>query len=167
MTTSDIEIKRIQNKDIADLSTVLSETVKWLNQENISQWSLDDVSSEKLLVVYGNDEIFVGYHVDQPVCAVVIQHKDDIFWQGTNHENSLYLHKLAVTKEFRGSGLAVTLVEMVCQRASELGKHNVRLDCRTNPQKLCEFYSQPRLGFQHQGNIVVRNNSHSLYQKTL
>ena len=164
---SSIEIRRIKNEDIADLSSVLIETVTWLNQERISQWSLDDISPEKLLEAYAKDEIYIGYLADRPVCAVVIQRKDDIFWQGANHDDSLYLHKLAVTSEFRGTGLAETLVDLVCQRATELGKYYVRLDCRANREKLCQFYTQSRLGFLNKGNIMVASNAHALYQKTI
>ncbi len=44
---SDVEMKRINNEDISDLSRFLTETMKWLNQKMISQWPLDGISSEK------------------------------------------------------------------------------------------------------------------------
>ena len=160
-----VEIKRIESEDLSDLSSVLIDTVTWLNQEMISQWSLDSISPEKLLEAYAKDEIHIGYLADRPVCSVVIQQKDDIFWQGSNHDDALYLHKLAVINECRGTGLAETLVNLVCQRASELGRYYVRLDCRANRDKLCQFYIKQ--GFKHQGDIMVASSAHSLYQKTL
>ncbi len=157
-----IEIKRIESEDLSDLSSVLVDTVTWLNQEMISQWPLESLSPEKLLEAYAGDEIHIGYLDDRPVCSVVIQQKDNVFWQGSNHDDALYLHKLAVVSEYRGTGLAETLVDLVCQRALALGNYHVRLDCRTNRDKLCQFYIKQ--AFQHQGNIMVSSSAHSLYQ---
>ncbi len=165
MATFDINIELIQNDDISDLSIVLRDTYNWLSRKKSCQWSLDDLSEEKLLDAYGNDEIYVGYQNDQPVCAVIIQKIDNIFWQGSNHDDAVYLHKLAVIEELRGSKLSEKLVELVCQRAAKLGKYFVRLDCRANREKLCIFYNNQ--GFQHQGNIMVGNDTHALYQKTI
>ncbi|MGJ8657847.1 MAG: GNAT family N-acetyltransferase [Akkermansiaceae bacterium] len=163
-----IEFRRIEPEDISDLLTVISETITWLNQsqEKSSQWSREDISEESLLNAHANDEIYIGYHDSQPVCSIIVQQKDHFFWQGANHDEALYINKLAVTKDYRGSGLAEILVDLATQRANQLGRYYIRLACPTNREKLCKFFTQSSLGFQHKGDIMVGNNTHSLYQKT-
>lgn len=171
MATSNqnLTIKRIQTDDIADLSSVLTDAVTWMDDELLtdkgSQWLPDEVTSEKLLETYANDEIYIGYLDERPVCSVIIQKKDNIFWQGANHDDALYLHKLSVVSDHRGTGLAEELVNLVYERASELGKYYVRLDCDSTREKLCHFYTN--LGFQHQGNVIVGSFHAARYQKTI
>ena len=141
----ELEIRGIQESQIADFSFVLRDVVGWLDSIGQGMWTEDHVSSIGLLSRYRVDEIYVGYISGRPICGAVIQEEDSFFWPDVLPDESLFIHKLGVVREYKRKGISSLFIEWVIERARELKKKYVRLDCAGNRPKLCAFYE--RQGF--------------------
>ncbi len=150
-----IRIDLIPNSKIHELSEVLLDATQWMNRNDSielnGQWNPEGLTEKNLLKDYGNDEIYIAYQASNSssnnlVGGVVIQQLDPVYWPEETGDDSAYLHKLAIMSDYHGRGIAEKIVQHVIARSRELGKTYLRLDCRANRPKLCQFYE--RLGFK-------------------
>jgi GNAT superfamily N-acetyltransferase len=151
----EFEIRGIQKSQVADFSIVLQDVVGWLDSIGQSLWTGDQVSSIGLLNKYGIDEIYVGYISGRPICGAVIQEEDRFFWPDVLPYESLFIHKLGVVREYKRKGISSLFIDWVIERARELKKKYVRLDCAGDRPKLCAFYEKH--GFQKVDRRMIGN----------
>ena len=67
----------------------------------------------------------------------------------------MYLHKLAVKRQFAGKGYSKSLVDFAKQKASERKIKALRLDCNINSTKLRAIYEEQ--GFELIENETIAN----------
>ncbi len=139
-------IRRIEEDELETFSAVLLEVVRWLHATGKPLWSEKRVSPEELLKTYSLDEMYLGFEDGQPITTMTLQEEDPRFWPDANHGEALYLHKLAVKRDFAGKGFAEEMVKWAAHRADSLGRRYLRLDCDSSRPKLRSFYEH--LGFQ-------------------
>ncbi|MDH3494897.1 MAG: GNAT family N-acetyltransferase, partial [Acidobacteriota bacterium] len=69
---------------------------------------------------------------------------DPEYWDDVPHEDSSFVHRVAVRRKYAGKGLARKMIEWAKNRARDEGKRFLRLDCADRP-KLREVYE--KMGF--------------------
>jgi GNAT superfamily N-acetyltransferase len=77
-------------------------------------------------------------------------------------EQSAYVHRLAVKREFAGGGVSTALLRWAAERARSLGKKYLRLDCEASRPKLRAVYE--RFGFRHHSDRQVEPYFVSRYE---
>jgi len=72
--------------------------------------------------------------------AVRFQTEDRLFWPDIPQHDSAFVHRLVVSRAFKGSGVSTALLAWAVQEASALGKSWLRLDCDDHRPKLKALY---------------------------
>lgn len=87
---------------------------------------------------------------------------DQKYWPEVERGQSLYLHKLAVKREFAGKGYSKELITFAKDLALSKGINSIRLDCNYHRKKLREIYENEGFVFASKKCIKV-NNDMALY----
>lgn len=83
-------------------------------------------------------------------------------WGDGGHEGSVYLHRLAVRRDYAGGGLGTAIMDWALQGIDFPGKTRMRLDCIADNPGLNAFYLG--LGYSFMGET---DNGFCLYEKPL
>ena len=86
---------------------------------------------------------------------------DPFFWPGIEKGESLFIHKLAVTKAARKSGVSDALMETFKKHGAERGVKTLRLDTHALRPKLRAFYE--RHGFNHVKTKILGGKYHTAF----
>ena len=142
----DFEIKQLRAGETAIVETILTEAVKWLDDEGIHQWEYEDVTWDAISELFSADDFFITYADGKPAACMALIDYDPVFWEDVEKGESLYIHKLAVRREFAGMGIAKLCIDFAKSRARSVGASSVRLDCYKNRTKVRALYE--REGFK-------------------
>lgn len=120
-----LRLRAAVRADLNDVIAILSEAARWLADRGIQQWP----SPFPRAVVESDFEencVWVAT-IDATIIATasILQH-DPLFW-GDLGGDAWYLHRLAIRREFAGSGR--TILSLIEQEAVKGGAECVRLDC--------------------------------------
>lgn len=126
---------------------ILEENSNWLLSQGNNQWPSDWLQQQKnkieASVSLGN--FHYGKMENEMSLVVELLNEPEEIWH-YNKENSLYIHKLAINRKFKGLGVGVAAVNEMIKMASYSNYKNIRLDCVAGNQWLCKFYES--LGFK-------------------
>jgi len=78
--------------------------------------------------------------------AIRFQTEDLLFWPDIPQHDSAFVHRLVVSRAFKGAGVSTALLQWAADRARTLGRAWLRLDCDNNRPRLKALYE--RCGFQ-------------------
>ncbi|MGI5122822.1 GNAT family N-acetyltransferase [Marinactinospora thermotolerans] len=82
------------------------------------------------------------------VATVTLAGPDPDWWhEEDDPESALYLYKLMINDDWRGTGLGDEILDWACQQAQDRGKSSVRLDCWRTNVALQKYYKDR--GFRH------------------
>jgi len=70
------------------------------------------------------------------------QTEDLEFWDDVPHEDSAFIHRVAVRREYAGLGVAKAMIDAAKEEARSLGKRYLRLDCADRPKLRAVYESQ-------------------------
>lgn len=143
---SRIHIKHAKESDAEVVSSILREAANWLVRRGTPLWKADELTPDKI-----NAEISAGLfwlaEVDGTSAGCVrFQTEDRLFWPDVSPEESAFIHRLAVRRQFAGGAVSGALIEWAKARAVGLGKRYLRLDCEAKSKSLCGVYE--RAGFR-------------------
>lgn len=79
-------------------------------------------------------------------CIFSTSFDDALIWQNQSDEAAVYLHRVAVSPEFRDIKFFPKIVEWLRDYAKNLGKKYLRMDTWSDNQKLADYYV--RCGFE-------------------
>jgi len=156
---SSIIIKQATESDIPVIESVLLDTVNWLKDMGQPLWEADEVTWEKLAgkpptdgnhYISGNyviNNFYIAYLNGVPAGCMALIDDDPFFWPDVKKGESLFMHKLAVTKAARKSGVADALMNYFKRQGTERGIKAIRLDTDASRPKTRAFYE--RHGFIH------------------
>jgi len=139
---NEITIRQAQTEDILVVESILFDAVNWLNEIGQPLWGADEVSWDALSRNYKIENFYLAYSGGNPSgCMALVDH-DPFFWPDVNKGESLFMHKLAVTKSARKSGVADALIEYFKKQGTERGIKTLRLDTHALRPKLRAFYER-------------------------
>ena len=104
------EAHKISANQVDDFCAILKEAAMWLQSEGQGLWDIEHVAKEHILNQYLVEEMFLGFLEGIPVATMVLQEADDFFWPSVTKNESLFLHKLSVRRQFAKSGLAGAMI---------------------------------------------------------
>jgi GNAT superfamily N-acetyltransferase len=88
--------------------------------------------------------------------------QDTLFWPDTPADEAVFIHRLAIRRQFAGGQLSVALLRCAAERAKSLGRRFLRLDCEASRQRLTAVYE--RFGFRHHSDRQVGSYFVSRYE---
>ncbi len=79
--------------------------------------------------------------IDEEIaCVFSINFDDSLIWKDVRGDEAVYLHRVAVNPDFRGTKFFPTIVEWLRGYAKKLGKQFVRMDTWDDNEKLINYY---------------------------
>lgn len=146
-------------------SRVLVKAAQWLDSIGRSMWQVSDLSVQKLLEKYNMEEMKLCYDDGNLIGVYVIQWHDPLFWPELIENESGFLHKLAVCREYNGKGYGRQLIRSAEQLCKEQHIGWLRLNCGTFRPRLRSFYE--RAGFEMLDRVHIDNRDQIRYLKAL
>jgi len=106
-----ITIKQAAEADTPILESILLDTVNWLNEMGQPLWSANDVKWDALSKNFQISDFYIAYSDGVPSGCMALIDYDPFFWPDVAKGEPLILHKLAVTKAARKTGVANALID--------------------------------------------------------
>jgi ribosomal protein S18 acetylase RimI-like enzyme len=150
---------------IADLDTAMSmleEAARWMARRGIEGWTPNSFSRMRIADLIESGEMYLAVLDGRPVGTFTLQWSDGETW-GDVPDDAGYVHGLAITRNFAGTGLGRELLRRAEQMVSRAKREYLRLDCVADNEALNAYYR--RAGFVYRGRAVVSGLAVSLYEK--
>jgi len=161
-----IEIKRAEPADITVIESILLDAVNWLNDMSQPLWKAEDVKWDALAKSYQTGDFHIAFINSEPAGCMVLLDYAPFFWPDVARGEALFIHKLAVTKLERKSGVADALINFAKDEGTKRKASSIRLDCHQYREKLRAFYE--RHGFVCVEEKIINGKWHvAFYVYTL
>ncbi|WP_169943919.1 GNAT family N-acetyltransferase [Microbispora sp. H11081] len=163
---TELTLRRAAPADLQGVLALLARTAGWLNGLGVRQWPAGGFPAERIEPLIDEGVMYVldtaegspgdtaedaagNTGVRVPVATIAVDgHADPEFWtQADRPGDALYVHKLAVSRDYSGCGLGEALLGWAALRAAVHGRSRLRLDCAKDNARLQSFYR--RAGFRH------------------
>ncbi|MBI2798249.1 GNAT family N-acetyltransferase [Candidatus Saccharibacteria bacterium] len=151
---------------------VIKNSAQWLvdsGKENSKWWDPAKLSLNFFCPYAKADEFYVLLVDNQPAAAVILQAKQNMQdWSavdGSSKPKALYIHYVAVHRDFAGQNLVKHLMDFATKLAKKQALQALRLDTNANEPKLCDLYEG--LGFKRVKVLKEEGGATVLYEKRL
>ena len=144
---SSISVKQAAESDIPILESILLDSVIWVSEMGQPLWNAEDVVWGELSKSYQADDFYIAYADGIPSGCMVLLDYDPFFWPDVKMGESLFIHKLAVTKTARKSGVSDALMDFFKEQGISRGVKTLRLDTDALRPKTRAFYERHGFGF--------------------
>jgi GNAT superfamily N-acetyltransferase len=140
-----IVIRPARGDDTRALVDILTDALKWVEQlDGTIMWVEGELEEPRVRAEAG---MFAVAESDgRIVGAIRFQLDDPLFWPDIDGSDSAFVHRLAVRRSHAGQGVSTALLQWAVDRARELGKRYLRLDCDADRTRLRAVYE--RFGFR-------------------
>jgi N-acetylglutamate synthase-like GNAT family acetyltransferase len=144
----DIIIKQAGIIDIPIIESILFNAANWLDEMNQPLWNVNNLKWESLSKHFQINNFYIAYLNDEPAGCMAIIDDDPFFWGSIPKGESLFVHKLAVKKSAKKSGVSNALINYFKEKGKEAQVKSLRLDTHALCPKLRAFY-------ENQGFVCV------------
>jgi GNAT superfamily N-acetyltransferase len=156
-------IRLAKPDDLERVELILEEARAWLHSQGIAQW-LTTYPRHLLATTIERGEVYLAEVAGALAGTITLQEAEDPVWAGLPSE-AIYVHCLAVRREFAGHGMGRQLLQWAEQLARTRGRPFVRLDCWAGNPKLCSYYEEA--GFVSRGDRQEADYQVRLYEKSI
>jgi SAM-dependent methyltransferase/GNAT superfamily N-acetyltransferase len=142
MKVHNITIKQATETEIPTLESILLDTVNWLREMGQPLWDEAEITWAALSKNYKIGDFYIAFLGDEPAGCMALVDYDPFFWPDIKKGDSLFIHKLAVTKTARKAGVSDSLMGFFKSQGSERGVKTLRLDTDALRLKTRAFYER-------------------------
>jgi GNAT superfamily N-acetyltransferase len=160
-----MQIEQARPEASAAVAAVLNEAAQWLAAQGRPLWSASDVDPARIRRDAEAGSYFIARKNGEVTGVVRLDLEDPYFWPEIENGSSLYVHKLAVSRASAGLGVAALLLAFAQERARNLGRPVLRLDCVADRAPLRALYE--RSGFSLHSVIRKGETSFARYELPL
>lgn len=141
-----ITIRQANAPDAGIVQEMLEEAARWVDALGVVMWEEGELAPGRV-----DDEIAAGLFFiadvnNDPAGVVRFQLEDRLFWPDLTLDDSAFIHRLVVRRQYKGQGVSTALMEWAISRARTMGKRYLRLDTDASRPKLRQLYEG--FGFQ-------------------
>ncbi|MFC5652720.1 GNAT family N-acetyltransferase [Paenibacillus solisilvae] len=160
-----ILVRRAALEDSYKVLELWKGSANWLHSKGIRQWDPAYFTLERVYECFHDgSELYVGEMKEEIVGTLLVGWSDPFIWEELDNEDSGYIHRFAVSRDYLGLGIGTALLEWAENYIWNAGKNLVRLDCMADNERLNQYYQDH--GFTFQGVKVWENGwKSSLYEK--
>ncbi|WP_439873447.1 GNAT family N-acetyltransferase [Bacillus mycoides] len=143
---------------------LLKEVAQWLQHKEVDQWQylLGEEATVEILEGIREKHTYVVTKEDEIVGTVTAYPKqndwDEHIFGKEEVSNSLYIHRFAVKRKYKGSGIGEYILQWIDENMQS-DKQYLKLDCVGHNRILKDFYKKN--GFAYIGS----KDGHSKFQK--
>jgi GNAT superfamily N-acetyltransferase len=163
MTDLHIRLARPDEQPIVE--DLLREASAWLASRGINQWQYPP-HSDRIKTGLQRGSVYIADVDGIPVATLQVDDfADPEFWTaGDAPQSALYVHRMAVSRKYAGSGIGSKMLDWVTLKAASHGKKWVRLDAWKSNVDLHRYYIN--VGFTHVRTVdLPHRGSGALFQR--
>jgi GNAT superfamily N-acetyltransferase len=146
-------IRQATRQDTEKVAEILCEAAHWLKQRDMGMWRDDELTSPHIATDVHAGLFFIADCDGRMAGVVKFQLEDGQFWPDVAQNESAFVHRLAVRRQFAGGEISSALLNWAVERARSLRRDYLRLDCETSRPKLRAIYE--KFGFVHHSDRQV------------
>jgi hypothetical protein len=160
----EITASQAKSEQTEAVKQLLIQAAGWLKARGSTQWSglLQGEDYHDTAGAIERGDVFVFYKGDVLAGTVILLQRpsawDQDLWGDEGHEEAVYLHRLAINRDFGGTGLGAGIMRWAESGIRFPGKDRIRLDCIADNAVLNGFYS--RLGYEFMGTTPTGFNKY-------
>jgi GNAT superfamily N-acetyltransferase len=126
--------------DTAAIEAMLREAAGWVDALGVVMWEAGELASERIASEVAAGQFVIAESHGEAAGALRFQTEDLLFWPDIPQHDSAFVHRLVVSRRFKGQGISIELLRWAVARARELGRQHLRLDCDESRPKLRALY---------------------------
>lgn len=150
-------IKQADENDIIAIEGILIDALIWMKKNKLqNQWNEDNIKWNYLSKDYKINDFYIDYQNGVPAACVAITDLDLKYWTEIPKGKSMFIHKLAVKREFAGKGISKELITFAKNISLKKDIDSLRLDCNLQRNKLRMLYENE--GFIYVGKKKSNSN---------
>src|SRR5271168_4023670 len=142
-----LPVRQALPQDTKLVADILREATRWLEQAGMPMWQDGELSPSRIAADVDAGLFFVAECDGKMAGTVKLQLEDLLFWPDVPPEQSAFIHRLAVRRQFAGGHFSSALLHWAVPQARSLGRSFLRLDCEASRPRLRAVYE--RFGFRH------------------
>jgi ribosomal protein S18 acetylase RimI-like enzyme len=144
---------RVVKGEVEEAIKTMREVASWGRSVGLKVWKDEILTRENLLKHANEDEFCIGQVSGNTACCMILQWEDTLFWPNVKKNESGYVHKLCVRKDYASQGFSGKLIEFAIEECKEGNIKYLRLDTGWTKTKLCNLYKS--LGFEIVDKILL------------
>jgi len=141
-----ISIRPAAPSDARTIHALLRDAAAWVDALGVVMWEAGELDLDAIRRDVAAGAFHIAEVDAQPAGAIRFQTEDLLFWPDIPQASSAFVHRLVVSRAFRGTGISTALLQWAVAHARDLGKNWLRLDCDNERLKLKALYE--RFGFR-------------------
>jgi ribosomal protein S18 acetylase RimI-like enzyme len=162
--SSDLTIRIASLDEVPIVLDLWKSSGKWLQSEGIDQWNPDRFTLEDVLSYFNNGSIIYLAELDNEIVGTyLITWSDPFIWKELDNTEAGYIHRLAVYRRFKGTGIGLMLLKSAEKQIKLKGKNFIRLDCMADNVRLNQYYRDA--GYEYIRRVDGIGWSANLYEK--
>ncbi|WIV20322.1 GNAT family N-acetyltransferase [Paenibacillus polygoni] len=163
-SNSSIVIRSASLSEAPIILNLWQNSAKWLNSKGIYQWRPEFFNVDQVIEFLTNgSDVYIAELNSEAVGTYIITWSDPYIWGELDNNDSGYIHRFAVNRDYIGKKIGYTLLKTAEQQIKTKGKTFVRLDCMAANNKLNAYYQD--YGFNYIRTINGEGWSANLYEK--
>ncbi len=136
-------VKQAEEFEIPFIEDILLDAVYWMEKNGLQNlWNESNVKWSNLRNSYKITDFYISYQNGEPAACMALTDYDPIHWPDIPKGESLYLHKLAVKREYAGKGCSRELIDFAKALSYKNAISSIRLNCNGQRTKLREVYEK-------------------------
>lgn len=142
-----VVIRQAQPPDAVVVEAMLVEAARWVDAMGEVMWETGELAPERIAAEIAAGQFHLAVVDGSPAGVIRFQLEDELFWPDLPGDHtSAFVHRLAVSRRYKGQGVSTALLRWAVDHARALGRTHLRLDCDRSRPKLRALYE--RFGFQ-------------------
>ena len=129
---------------------MLLEAARWVDALGVVMWEEGELETHHIVSEVASGQFYLAEFIGPggdacrdapaPAGAIRFQEEDLLFWPDIDQRDSAFVHRLVVSRAFKGQGVSTALLQFSVGRARALGKRFLRLDCDSHRRRLRALY---------------------------
>ena len=142
-----LAIRQAHPPDAAIVEALLVDAARWVDAMGEVMWETGELAPDRIAAEVASGQFHLAMVDGQPAGVIRFQLEDTLFWPDLPHDDrSAFVHRLAVSRRYKGQGVSTALLRWAIDHARALGRSHLRLDCDKSRPKLMALYEE--FGFQ-------------------
>jgi GNAT superfamily N-acetyltransferase len=138
----------------------------WAIGRGVEVWTDAALREGDFRAVAALGQLVMGFSGECPAATMVLLSSDPLYWPEAAPNTGLYLHKIAVRREFAGRGWLMRLIDFAASEARDRGIGRLRLDTLYRTP-LEDLYARHGFTAVDQAPFVVQGRPMTRMERTL